>query len=204
MLSFFGAISGFAEKADSSQSPILLVDVGGGSTELVLGTRSSDDGVPEIIRAHSFDIGSSRITESFFETDPPTFEEMARARSFIDTTLDAFFKENEVVPAGVIAVAGTATTVVSVRDALRVYNPRKVHGQTVTVDELSSVFERLSALSVRQRRECVGLEPDRAPVILGGIAVLRSVMDFLPENKLVVSETDLLQGILLGRDRLRV
>lgn len=96
-----------------------------------------------------------------------------------------------------VAVAGTATTVVSVRDYMAVYDSAKVHKQTVSVSDLKAVSDRLAALPLEQRKQVVGLDPGRAPVIVAGLIILREVCALAGVNSFTVSESDILHGIVL-------
>jgi exopolyphosphatase/guanosine-5'-triphosphate,3'-diphosphate pyrophosphatase len=96
-----------------------------------------------------------------------------------------------------IAVAGTATTAVSVRDAMEEYDPWKIHGAVVTQEELAKLINELANLNLEQRKHCVGLEPGRAPVIIGGLLALQIVLELSGLSEFIVSETDILHGILL-------
>jgi exopolyphosphatase/guanosine-5'-triphosphate,3'-diphosphate pyrophosphatase len=196
-LSFMGAMSGFSQRDADDRSPKLLIDVGGGSTELVYGTVGASGQMPEVLQSRSFNVGSSRITELFLPTDPPGIEEVLAARQYVVQELEPFFSSIKGPFSSAIAVAGTATSVVSVRDEMAVYDPKKVHGSSVSTKELDAVWNKLSALNTYERRQCVGLEPNRAPVILAGLIILQVVLQLAEIDTFVVSETDILQGIVM-------
>ncbi|MDR1184859.1 MAG: hypothetical protein LBK67_08690 [Coriobacteriales bacterium] len=200
-LSFRGALSGFIGDDAFSDRSLLGVDVGGGSTEIILGTingvNKSDANQPRVLLEHSFNIGSRRVTDRFLYSDPPTSEELSRARTWIRDEMAPCFKSFEIRPQILIAVAGTASTTVSVRDAMVDYDPWKVHGSQVTRDELNEVVNELAKEGIAQRRSHVGLEPGRASVIVGGLVVLQTVLELTGLNSFIASETDILQGILL-------
>jgi exopolyphosphatase/guanosine-5'-triphosphate,3'-diphosphate pyrophosphatase len=196
-LSFTGAVSGFSQGDAKDCSPRLLIDVGGGSTELVLGRIDAGGQTPKVLQSRSFNVGSSRMTELFLKTDPPDADEVSAARQCIVRELEPFFSSIKEPFSSAIAVAGTATSVVSVRDKMSVYDPKKVHDSLVSVEQLNVVWRELSTLSICERRQCVGLEPDRAPVILAGLMILQAVLQLAELHTFVVSETDILQGILM-------
>jgi exopolyphosphatase/guanosine-5'-triphosphate,3'-diphosphate pyrophosphatase len=200
-LSFRGALSGFVGDDAFAGRTVLSVDVGGGSTEVILGTiddvAKSDVDRPRILLGHSFDIGSRRVTDRFFKSDPPSPEELLSAHAWIRAEMAPCLKNLEKQPQILIAVAGTATTTVSVRDAMADYDPWKTHGSRVTYDELNEVTHELAKLRIDQRRSCVGLEPGRASVIIGGLVALQTVLELTGLDSFVASETDILQGILL-------
>jgi exopolyphosphatase/guanosine-5'-triphosphate,3'-diphosphate pyrophosphatase len=206
-LSFYGTLSGFSVESEGgrtmpAEGPVLTVDVGGGSTELVLGSVGKHEqgergACPRILKLRSFDTGSRRVTDRFLHSDPPTAEEMASADRWLARQMRQFFEQPDTKPGKVIAVAGTATSVVSVRDRMRDYDPWKVHGATVTRDELDTVLDELAGMPLSRRRLCTGLEPARASVILGGLMALRAVLRLADRDAFTVSETDILQGIAL-------
>jgi exopolyphosphatase/guanosine-5'-triphosphate,3'-diphosphate pyrophosphatase len=200
-LSFRGALSGFIDDGAFAGQTVLSVDVGGGSTEVILGTiddtAKSEVDRPRVLSRHSFDIGSRRVTDRFLGSDPPTSEELSCAHAWVRAEMAPCLKNLEIPPQVLIAVAGTATTAVSVRDAMVDYDPWKVHGSRVTCDELNEVAHELAKLSIDRRRSRVGLEPGRASVIIGGLAVLQTILELTGLDFFVASETDILQGILL-------
>jgi exopolyphosphatase/guanosine-5'-triphosphate,3'-diphosphate pyrophosphatase len=195
-LSFLGTLSGFCTDEVTDGVPVLSVDVGGGSTELILGVVEGS-GRPRILKEHSFDIGSRRVTDRFLRSDPPSDDEIECARAWAEQTTCGYFAGLEPKPQLMIAVAGTATSVVSVRDKMVSYDPWKVHGACVAVGQLNKVLNKLAELDLGRRRHCVGLEPGRASVIVGGLITLQAVLKQTGLGSFTVSETDILQGILL-------
>lgn len=189
-LSFSGA------SIDFSGERLMVVDVGGGSTEVVMGT-----GGAEPLRAHSFNVGCRRVTEKFLASDPPAPEELARARAWIREQMASWFADQAKEAADlerVVAVAGTATTVVSIRDRMETYDSSRVHKARVSRQELLEVYERLAALPLSARKKVVGLDPKRAPVMVAGLLILLEVLDFAGIDAFTVSETDILHGITLA------
>ena len=189
-LSFSGA------SIDFSGERLMVVDVGGGSTEVVMGT-----GGAEPVCAHSFNVGCRRVTEKFLASDPPAPEELARARAWIREQMASWFADQAKEAASlerVVAVAGTATTVVSIRDRMETYDSSRVHKARVSRQELLEVYERLAALPLSARKNVVGLDPKRAPVMVAGLLILLEVLDFAGIDAFTVSETDILHGITLA------
>jgi exopolyphosphatase/guanosine-5'-triphosphate,3'-diphosphate pyrophosphatase len=195
-LSFLGALSGFGGDELLNEDAVLVIDVGGGSTELVLGVPA-DTGEPRVFSARSFDIGSRRATECFLKSDPPSLEELSCARAWIRAELAPYLEGLKPQPQVVIAVAGTATTAVSVRDAMVKYDPWRVHGSLVALSELNKMIKDLAKLKLEQRKRCVGLVPERASVIVGGLLVLQVALELVNINSFIASETDILHGLLL-------
>jgi exopolyphosphatase / guanosine-5'-triphosphate,3'-diphosphate pyrophosphatase len=161
----------------------LLLDVGGGSTELTL---------PDF--RVSLDIGSVRQTERFLTSDPPTGEELAACRAAIRAVLEEHGSDLEVRHA--IGLAGTITTLAALE--LGEYDRERVHGYRITREAAERELERLAALPLAERREVPGLEPARAPVIVAGIAIVTEVLRFFHLDELEVSEHDLLTGAALA------
>lgn len=189
-LSFSGA------SIDFSGERLMVVDVGGGSTEVVMGV-----GGAEPVCAHSFNVGCRRVTEKFLASDPPAPEELARARAWIHEKMASWFVEQSKEAADlerVVAVAGTATTVVSIRERMETYDSSRVHKARVSRQELLEVYERLAALPLSERMQVVGLDPKRAPVMVAGLLILLEVLDFAGIDAFTVSETDILHGITLA------
>ena len=189
-LSFSGA------SIDFSGESLMVVDVGGGSTEVVMGM-----GGVEPVCAHSFNVGCRRVTEKFLASDPPAPEELARARAWIREQMASWFADQAKEAASlerVVAVAGTATTVVSIRDCMETYDSSRVHKARVSRQELLEVYERLAALPLSARKKVVGLDPKRAPVMVAGLLILLEVLDFAGIDAFTVSETDILHGITLA------
>lgn len=180
-------------------SRILLNDIGGGSTELVYGRGGlpHDGDGPVIERAMSIDVGSRRVTEMFFRTDPPTPKELKAARDMIASEIGRFFKDTPARPETLVSVAGTATSLSAMNLQMAQYDPVRIHGSILTRAEVSAMLKRLSAMSVESRKGIVGLHPARAPVIVAGTMVLDCVMELSGLDFTIVSEHDILYGILL-------
>ena len=189
-LSFTGATSAFpGEKA-------VVIDVGGGSSEIIAGQAGA-----ELEHAHSFQIGCRRVTERFFTQDPPGAELVGKGASWIADEMRDYLTVlgDEGFFAGrVIAVAGTATSIVSMREQMEVYDSSRVHGAVVTRRDLDELIEKLQDMPLADRQRIVGLNPQRAPVILAGIVILRQIMEVTGIDEFTVSESDILQGIVLA------
>ena len=188
-LSFSGA------SCDFPGQNLMVVDIGGGSTEMVVGRAGQAPAW-----AHSFDIGCRRVTEKFIRTDPPASDELDRAREWVSQQLARRLEEAGragITPERLVAVAGTATTVVAVRDQMRVYDSTKVHKALVTRQQLDRQYAELAAMPLEQRSQVVGLDPGRAPVIVAGLVIMQAVMDAVGVDGFTVSETDILHGIIL-------
>lgn len=188
-LSFVGAAADFPDEN------LLVVDIGGGSTEIVAGCA----GLPPLA-SHSFNVGCRRVTERFCHADPPTASELNEARQWIRAEMEPFFRnlrERGFSIDRLVAVAGTATSVVAVREAMEVYDSARVHKARVSADELRAIEERLAAETLDQRRNTVGLDPKRAGVIVAGLVILEEVLALAGVDGYTVSESDILHGMIL-------
>ena len=177
-LTFLGASSDFPGEN------LLVVDIGGGSTEVVAGRFGEDP-----VASQSFNIGCRRVTERFFRDDPPTPDQMDAARQWIRETMAPYFEG--LATAGfaidrVVAVAGTATSVVSLREAMEVYDSSRVHKAVVAAGELEAT---------------VGLDPKRAGVIVAGFVILEEVLALAGADAYTASESDILHGMIFEAAR---
>jgi exopolyphosphatase / guanosine-5'-triphosphate,3'-diphosphate pyrophosphatase len=174
----------------------LVVDIGGGSTEITLGRAGTVSSV-------SLQLGCVRLTERFLKGDPPTAAEVAATRAAIATALD--WGEGQLPdllalrPARrMIGLAGTVSTLASLKLGLAEYDVDKLHHATLTLDEIEGMCDMLAARSARRRSELVGMVPGRQDVILGGALVLGSVATRYHCPEVLVSEKDILDGIVLS------
>lgn len=169
-------------------APVLVVDIGGGSTELVRGERSVDRWV-------SLDIGSVRLTERHVHTDPPTPEQLAAVRADADRHLDAAVAAvGSERPRTLIGLAGTITTVAAVALGLDAYDRDRIHGARLTRAQVGTIREQLAAMTAGQRRGLPVMPPGREDVIVAGAVILEQVMERCTAEEVLVSETDILDG----------
>ncbi|MEO7125091.1 MAG: Ppx/GppA phosphatase family protein [Nakamurella sp.] len=199
-LSFAGAV-GDLSVADG---PFLVFDIGGGSTEFVVGSVAG--GSVELSGAVSQNIGSVRITERILHGDPPAAEEISTARDWAHAVVSIGLDE---LPAGVlasarsvVAVAGTATTVAAGALDLPVYDPTKIHLCRLSPAAIREQSDKLLAATIGERVALGYMHPGRADVIGGGSLVLATVAEALARRiglrELIVSEHDILDGIALS------
>ncbi len=188
-LTFLGAT---AARDDTTET--VVVDIGGGSTEYVVG-RPSEDPVFSV----SARMGSVRHTERFIEHDPPEEAEVKALRDDAGRIVrsevpDELREETE----HGIAVAGTATTLAAIDQELDPYDPERVHGYQLSLASCQEILRRLAALPLEERREVPGLHPDRAPTIVAGAAILLASMRTFGLEEIEISENDLLHGAALA------
>ncbi len=187
-LAFDGAVRNLAIVPEL---PVLVVDVGGGSTELVLGTDQ-----PTV--AVSVDIGSVRLHERHLRDDPPTAEQVAECVRDIDAALDAALDAAGASPADaatVIGVAGTVTTIAAAALDLPAYAREAIDQQVIRVAAVHEVTERIVSMTLAQRLALPYLHPGRADVIDAGALILSRVLRRTSVETLVISESDILDGI---------
>jgi exopolyphosphatase / guanosine-5'-triphosphate,3'-diphosphate pyrophosphatase len=192
-LSFTGAVG----ELSSADGPFVVVDLGGGSTELVLG---DENGVEAALSA---DIGCVRITERCLHSDPPTDEEVAAATKFAAERLADAFAQVPIERAKTwVGVAGTMTTIAAVSLDLPVYDAAKVHLSRLSLDQVHAVSDRLVGMNRAERAAVPVIHPGRVDVIGGGGVILTVLADELARRagitELVVSEHDILDGIALS------
>ena len=188
-LSFRGATMSLPTLVPPPQPPYLVVDIGGGSTEFVLGE--------EVVTAsRSVDIGCVRLTERHLASDPPTPDEIGAAESDIRLGLTSV---EETVPlqgpVTLIGLAGSVTTVAALALGLPGYDPRAIHHSRISVADVRSTTAGLLTMSRAQRAALPVMHPGRVDVIAAGALILRVVMDVWEIDSMLVSEQDILDGI---------
>ncbi|WP_076471169.1 Ppx/GppA phosphatase family protein [Micromonospora avicenniae] len=187
-LSFTGAVRGLPADA---KAPFLVVDIGGGSTEFVVGTR--EGGVQAAV---SMDIGCVRMTERHLHGDPPSVDEIAAAQADIAVAVE---RALEVVPgreaATLVGLAGSVTTVVAIAQGLQAYDPARIHHARVSYEQVAEVTADLLGKTREQRLAIPVMHPGRADVIGAGALVLKVIMERAGMPSVVASEHDILDGI---------
>ena len=185
-LSFQGAVA----ELDPVDGPFLVIDIGGGSTELAFGTDQ-----PEAVI--SVDIGCVRMTERWIHSDPPAPEELHAVVNVTTQFLEDVVREHPVMREAktMVGLAGTVSTVAAVEIGLPAYDRERIHHFVLTRAAAEDVFRTLATEARADRIHNPGLEEARADVIVGGAAVLVSVMRFFHAPSLVVSEADILDGL---------
>jgi exopolyphosphatase/guanosine-5'-triphosphate,3'-diphosphate pyrophosphatase len=191
-LSFAGAVAGLPAAAPV---PYLVVDIGGGSTEFVLGGATSPTGT-SVAHAVSVDIGCVRMTERHLSSDPPTAAQVEAAQADIAAAVD---RALAVVPARsartLVGLAGSVTTVAALALRLTGYDPKMIHHARIPYRDVATVTATLLGLTHEQRLALPPMHPGRADVIGAGALVLRVVMEKVGADSVVASEHDILDGI---------
>jgi exopolyphosphatase/guanosine-5'-triphosphate,3'-diphosphate pyrophosphatase len=186
-LSFLGATAGLA-----AEGPFLVMDIGGGSTELVLGSE-------KVEAARSVDVGCVRLTERHLHDDPPTPEQVAAARADVEA---AFAVAEEVVPVAqartAIGLAGSVTTVAALALGLPSYQADRIHLSRISATQVREVTTRLLGMTHAERAALPVMHPGRVDVIGGGALVLLTAVERFGLDEVLVSESDILDGIALS------
>jgi exopolyphosphatase/guanosine-5'-triphosphate,3'-diphosphate pyrophosphatase len=195
-LSFRGAVG----ELDSAAGPFVVVDLGGGSTEIVLGGGPVGDGV---VASYSADIGCVRLTERCLHSDPPTPEEVAAARQVVRERLEVALGAVPVEKARTwVGLAGTMTTLSALAHSMTTYDAAAIHLSRVAGGDLRMVCDRLIAMTRSQRAALPPMHEGRADVIGGGAIVVEELARELRTragiDELTVSEHDILDGIILS------
>jgi len=185
------AFAGATADLDPTDGPFLVVDIGGGSTECIVGTD-------EVTAMRSFDLGSVRLTETHLASDPPAPEELSNA---IGEATDWFDELSREVPAArtaqqVVGLAGTITTVAAIEIGLVKWDRDALHHFRLTRAAAEDVFRTLAMERFDDRVHNPGLDRDRADVIVGGCCILVALMRTLGIDDLLVSEADVLDGLV--------
>jgi exopolyphosphatase/guanosine-5'-triphosphate,3'-diphosphate pyrophosphatase len=188
-LSFLGATADL----DPALGPFLVVDIGGGSTEFAYGTTECEF-------AMTTDMGCVRLTEQYLDHDPPHPEELVAALSIAEAHIDDVVLAHPPITGArtFVGLAGTVSTTASVEIGLAEYDRDRIHHFTLTHAAVEDVFRTLATESRADRVHNPGLEPERADVIVGGLCVLVEIMRRLSFDECLVSESDILDGLVMS------
>jgi exopolyphosphatase/guanosine-5'-triphosphate,3'-diphosphate pyrophosphatase len=171
--------------------PLAVVDIGGGSTEVIVGAGA------DYAFRHSFDVGSVRLTERHLAGDPP---EPAALRSLAHAVAETFAGVPKVAPGTrVVGVAGTYTTLCAVADEVEPYDAARVHGRVLSLAELIAVADRLAALPLEARLHLAGLSPKRADVIVAGASIAVGALHALGATEVTIGDRGVRWGYLYDR-----
>jgi exopolyphosphatase / guanosine-5'-triphosphate,3'-diphosphate pyrophosphatase len=188
-----GVRSGPSGGAGPDDEPTLVVDIGGGSTELILGAGATARAMV------SMDIGCVRLFERHLHTDPPASSEVAALRADVATHLARVADVLDPAAARrVVGVAGTVTTVTAIALGLEAYDPRRIHRATVDAAEITATAEKLAAMTVAERAALPVMAKGREDVIVAGALLLDEFVQRFHIREVIASEADILDGVLLG------
>ncbi len=194
-----GALTFLGVSHDFENHRILVADSGGGSTELVVGTLASQQ--LDINFVESVDLGCRRLTERFnLSADHPSAEDIDGAHKMAAQMMSEAIgraQQQCAAPELLVGVGGTATSLIAIRDRLDPYDPSKVHLNHISIDEVSQIEVLLANKTLKEREDITGLQAKRAPVMLAGTILLAELMKNSGFKHLVVSESDLLFGLVI-------
>lgn len=199
-LSFVGATLDLPDSV-KERGPVCVIDLGGGSTEFIVGNTAAS--TAEILGEYSTRMGCVRLTERLMVTDPPTEEETATARAYIDEQIERALGS---VPLGdavtVVGCAGTFTTLSALAQRLDAYDPASIHMSEISFERMRDVTAELRSQTSSERAGNPVVHPGRADVIAAGATIVEQLMDaaekLIGTDRFVVSEKDILDGIVAG------
>lgn len=194
------AFAGATAELDPAGGPYLVLDLGGGSTELIFGPRSIDHEPGPVVV--SLDVGCVRMTERFLRHDPPLVQELDEARAAVRRLLEERLDVSALPPvARLVGLAGTVSTLAAMDQGLEHYDRDRIHHYVLTRDAVRGLLSQMAAEDRRSRSRRRGLEEGRADVIVGGALVLATLMQRLGFDACLVSESDILDGIVAALRR---
>jgi exopolyphosphatase / guanosine-5'-triphosphate,3'-diphosphate pyrophosphatase len=190
-LSFAGAVNGLPGVI----GPLLVADIGGGSTELVLGSPDGEGG----LRSRSMDVGCVRMTERHLHDDPPTPAQIAATVADLRAAITSARRDVPLHEAATfVGVAGTVTTIAAIALGLDHYDAAAIHGSTISAGQVHEVTDRLLRMTHADRAALPVMHPGRVDVIGGGALVLRTLVEEIGVDAVIASEHDILDGIALS------
>lgn len=185
-LGFMGVLEGLDEVED-----ILVVDIGGGSTEFIIGNEEG------IRFSKSENVGALRMTEKFLNQDPINENEFKQMSDFIydeiKTTLDCIKNDNV---KKIVGIGGTITSLSAINQELEVYSMEKIHNSVVSIDDIKKILQNLKNMTLNDKKTLKGLQSKRADIITAGVEILHIIMKKLEQYEITVSEYDNLEGLI--------
>ena len=187
-LGFIGVLEG---AGGDKSNYILVLDIGGGSTEFIVG---NEDGIKF---CKSENVGALRMTEKFITTDPISDEEFNKMSDFIEETISSTLdKIKGMHVSKLVGIGGAITSLSAMNQQLEVYSMEKVHNSVVTKKDLEKILQNLKKMTLSDKKTIKGLQPKRADIITAGVKILHIVMEKLEIEKIMISEYDNLEGLI--------
>ncbi len=197
-LSFCGAVKGlhlnhFKSNIESgAKEKILVIDIGGGSSEMILGEQN---GKPELI--YSIKMGCVNLTERFIRSGRSGKNELLELHKYIREKLNkAVNRIKDDKPFFLVGTGGTITTLAAIDLKLEEYDSKKIHGYELSLDTIGEIYKYLCSLNPGERKKVPGLQPGRADIIISGTAISLEILRMLERKEILVSERDILDGIV--------
>ncbi|WP_026477303.1 Ppx/GppA phosphatase family protein [Alkaliphilus transvaalensis] len=187
LIGYKGVLIGLEEPLET----IFLIDIGGGSTELIIGNQE------KILEANSYNVGAVRMTERYIKNDPPTEEELEILTNELKSLLITPLKNYPQNIDCITGIGGTATTIAALHQQLDPYDMEKVHGYQMELKEVIQLKDQLKSIPLEERKKLKGLEPKRADIIVAGIIIMITIMELLNIKYLKISEYDNLEGQII-------
>ncbi|SDC66896.1 MULTISPECIES: Ppx/GppA phosphatase family protein [unclassified Candidatus Frackibacter] len=178
-LSYLGVVKGLSDQLLDSN---LVLDIGGGSTEFILGVKD------KIKERFSIDVGAVRMTEKSSDIE--------QRSEMISSLITPVIKKIDDNLECLLGVGGTITTLAAIDQSLSSYDPKKVHGYALDISTIKEILLKLNTKSITERKAVIGLQPKRADIIVAGIQILLEIMKRMRKKKIIVSESDILEGII--------
>jgi len=171
---------------------VLVADIGGGSSEFIFGDKYCN-----ILHIKSLDMGCVRASEDYLKSDPPQKRELTLLNKIIKEKINENLKDFKGYDDFVIlGLAGTVSSLASISLNLKKYKMERVNYIRLDLKKIKTIFRNLCSLTLEERKKITGLEPKRADIILGGTAIVINVLEYFKKNKIIVSENDILDGII--------
>lgn len=171
---------------------LLVIDIGGGSTEFILGSKK--EGIESLT---SINIGALRMTEKFIAHDPISAVELKDLEKNIkEQLLPLKEKLSLMEDAKIVGIAGTITTLSAMKQQMEYYDWRKIHQSTLSFKEIAGILQQLIPLNIEERKKIKGLQPKRADIIIAGIVILKCIMEVFAIESIMISESDNLEGMV--------
>ena len=195
-LDFYGAVrnvvSNHPALKPETGAVILVLDVGGGSTEFILGDCNC-----KLELTRSMDIGSVSLTERFIGSGIPDNDDLNKMRHYITNKLGKTIEKIKTHKSlFIIGVAGTITTLAAIDLKLKVYNSQKIHNHVLDFQRIEEIQQHLCRLNLEERKKVTGLDPARADIIISGTEIVLMILKMLDRKEIIVSERDILDGII--------
>ena len=187
-LGFMGVLEG---TDGDKKEDILVIDIGGGSTEFIVGNEEG------ISFCESENVGALRMTEKFITTDPISNEDFNSMEKFIEETISSTIDKLNTMNIGkLVGIGGTITSLSAINQQLEVYSMEKIHNSVVTKKDLEKILQNLKVMTLNDKKTLKGLQPKRADIITAGVKILDIIMEKLEFDKIMISEYDNLEGLM--------
>lgn len=194
-LGFIGVAEGLTDRLKEEES-ILVLDIGGGSTEFILGNLKG------IKFNKSENIGAVRMTEKFLKADPISEEEFKSMIRFIEEQINdtiEFLKNKKIDK--VVGIGGTITSISAINQELETYSMEKIHNSSVDIEEVEKILQNLKKMTLNDKKNLKGLQPKRADIITSGVKILQVIMKKIEIKNIIVSEYDNLEGLICRKSQ---